>query len=67
MKRLTTICQPFDEESDNTVLIMNLPCDGNCLIKSRHVQFMDMHIHKIISIRVLGNPTFNLISHVGSN
>lgn len=30
---------------------MNLPCDGNCLIKSEHVQFTNMHFHNTAAIR----------------
>lgn len=48
------IRRPFVEVCHNKILIMNLPCDGNCLIKSGHVQFKNMHFHKTTAIRGLG-------------
>lgn len=53
MKRLTVICRPFVEVCNNKVLIINLPWDGNCLIKSGHVQFRNMNFHKTTTIKGL--------------
>ncbi len=45
------ISRPFVEVCNNKALITNLPSNGNCLIKSWHVQFMNMHFHKTTAIR----------------
>lgn len=45
-KRLTMISRPFVEICYNKVPIMNLPCNGNSLIKSEHVQLMNMRFYK---------------------